>query len=68
MQAFATEAGIQPSITWLNMTGDVTITWDEQNKEAVLELVRAKMKQGYTFFIWATVKPRPSGRGYKVAL
>jgi len=41
----------QPGITWLNMSGDVTITWDDSNREAILELVRQKLKQGYAFFI-----------------
>lgn len=44
------------SITFLNMSGDVTLTWDEQNHEKMIELVRKKMKEGYTFF---TVKPIP---------
>lgn len=42
---------VKPAITFLNLTGDVTITWDEQNKDAILELVRAKMQEGFTFFI-----------------
>lgn len=44
-----------PAITWLNMSGDVTITWDEGNQEVVRELVKEKMAQGYSFFI---LKPR----------
>lgn len=43
------------AITWLNMSGDVTITWDDTNKEAIIALVREKMAQGYSFFI---LKPR----------
>lgn len=39
-----------PSITFLNMTGDITITWDEQNREKVIEMVKKKMKEGYHFF------------------
>jgi hypothetical protein len=46
---------IQPAITFLNMTGDITITWDEKNKAAILDLVRQKMDEGFTFFI---LKPR----------
>lgn len=38
------------SITFLNMTGDITITWDEANNEKMLELIRKKMKDGYNFF------------------
>ena len=49
---------MQPAITFLNATGDVTITWDEQNKEAVLALIEAKMKEGFSFFI---LKPRLFG-------
>ena len=49
------EQALQPSITWLNMSGDVTITWDATNRERILALVREKMNQGYTFFI---LKPR----------
>lgn len=45
----------QSSITWLNLSGDVTITWDKNNEAAVLELVEAKMKAGFHFFI---IKPR----------
>ena len=46
----------QPSITFLNMTGDVTISWDASNAEAILALVEEKMKKdNVTFFI---IKPR----------
>jgi ribosomal protein L12E/L44/L45/RPP1/RPP2 len=37
-------------ITFLNKTGDVTITFDAQNAEVIKELVRKKMAQGYSFF------------------
>jgi ribosomal protein L12E/L44/L45/RPP1/RPP2 len=51
------EGGVEtPSVTFLNMSGDVTITWSAENRERILELVREKMKQGYHFFI---LKPRP---------
>lgn len=45
----------RPSITWMNMSGDVTITWDDQNKEAILEYAREKMTEGYSFYI---LKPK----------
>lgn len=48
----------QPSITFLNMTGDITITWDAQNEAAILALVEKKMSEGYSFFI---LKPRVLG-------
>lgn len=38
------------SCTFLNMCGDLTICWDDQNKEHVLEVIRKKMKEGYVFF------------------
>lgn len=44
-----------PSITFLNWSGDVTITWDAQNAEAIKKLVEQKMKENYSFFI---LKPR----------
>ena len=40
----------QPCVTFLNMSGDITITWDEQNRDKILELVRKKMAEGYVFF------------------
>ena len=40
----------QPCITFLNMTGDVTLTWDETNRDRIIELVKKKMEEGYTFF------------------
>jgi len=38
------------SCTFLGMLGDLTIQFDEQNKEHVLEVIRKKMKEGYVFF------------------
>jgi hypothetical protein len=38
------------SLTFLNNTGDVTITWDAENDEKIKDLVRSKMAQGYIFF------------------
>jgi len=49
---------IIPSITFLNESGDITITWDKQNEEAMLALIEQKRKEGYTFFI---LKPRFGG-------
>jgi len=45
----------QPAITFLNMTGDITVTWDAANEAAILAMVEEKMKQKFTFFI---LKPR----------
>lgn len=36
--------------TFLCMLGDISLAWDEQNREAMLELIRKKMKEGYSFF------------------
>jgi len=36
------------------MTGDITITWDEKNKEKIVAMIKKKMDEGYTFF--TTVK------------
>lgn len=47
-----------PSITFLNWSGDVTITWDAQNAEAIKKLVEQKMKETYNFFI---ITPRCLG-------
>lgn len=46
------------AITWLNMSGDITITWDKDNEAAILALVEKKMKEGFSFFI---IKPRLLG-------
>lgn len=56
-QAVQQEASVAPApaITWLNMSGDVTITWDPANEEAMLALIQKKMDEGYRFFL---VKPR----------
>lgn len=45
----------QPAITFLNLTGDLTISWDASNEAAMLALVEQKMKEGYSFFV---LKPR----------
>lgn len=46
---------VEPAITFLNMSGDVTITWDKSNEPAMLALIQKKMDEGYAFFL---VKPR----------
>lgn len=39
-----------PSITFLNLTGDITIIFDEKNREQILAMIRKKMSEGYSFF------------------
>ena len=50
------EEEIIPCLTFLNMTGDISISWSDENRESILELVRKKMADGYIFF---TVKKVP---------
>lgn len=47
--------GERPFIIFPNLTGDVTITWDDSNETYVKQMVEEKMKAGYVFFI---LKPR----------
>lgn len=56
----------QPSITFLNMTGDITITWDEHNREEILAMIRAKMAEGYVFFTTKKIPLVPLYRKSKV--
>lgn len=39
------------SMTLLNGTGDVTITWSEENEEKMRSLIERKLKEGYSFFV-----------------
>jgi hypothetical protein len=50
-----TEPQHTPSITLLNSTGDVTITWDAENEAAILGLIEEKLAAGVSFFI---IEPR----------
>lgn len=52
----------QPSITFLNGSGDITITWDEHNKKKIIEMIKKKMTEGYTFF---TTKKIPLVKLYR---
>lgn len=45
-----TEPNYLGSCTFLNLSGDITIVWDESNREQVLNVIRKKMKEGYNFF------------------
>lgn len=47
-----------PSITFLNSTGDITISWEKDKENEMLALIDKKMKDGYTFFL---LKPRAGG-------
>ena len=44
------EEPILGTCSFLNMSGDIVIVWNEQNREKVLTLIRKKMAEGYTFF------------------
>lgn len=48
----------KPSITFMNSTGDITISWEKDKETEMLALVQAKIDQGYTFFL---LKPRAGG-------
>lgn len=39
------------SMTLLNGTGDVTITWTAENEESMKALIEKKIKDGYSFFV-----------------
>jgi hypothetical protein len=45
--------------TLLNEQGDVTIIWDEENDEKMVEVIKKKMAEGIQFFI---IEPRFGGR------
>lgn len=49
---------IKPSITFMNSTGDITISWEKDKEAEILALVQAKLDEGYTFFL---LKPRAGG-------
>jgi hypothetical protein len=44
------DVAAQNALTFLNMTGDITITWDDRNAEKIKDLIRKKMAEGYVFF------------------
>jgi ribosomal protein L12E/L44/L45/RPP1/RPP2 len=53
-----TEATFQPSCTFLNSTGDITISWGKDQEAEMLALIEKKMQESFTFFI---LKPRLGG-------
>lgn len=50
------------SMTLLNEMGDVEVTWDSKNDDAMREVIEKKMKEGVRFFI---LKPFPGGFLYR---
>lgn len=38
------------ALTFLNLTGDITISWDEKNDEKMRDLIKKMMDQGCVFF------------------
>ena len=38
------------SITFINLSGDITITWSASDDEKVKEIIRKKIKEGFSFF------------------
>ncbi len=42
-------------ITFLNLTGDITVTWSPENDAKMKELIRKKMKEGFVFFTTRSV-------------
>lgn len=49
-------------LTLLNESGDFTVTWEEGDDDAMVELIRRKMAQGVTFYVVATRKAGQRGR------
>jgi len=39
------------SLTLLNSTGDITLTWNDYEDEAIKKMIQDKINQGYCFFI-----------------
>ena len=39
------------SMTLLNETGDVTLSWNKDQDERMRAMIEAKLKKGYTFFV-----------------
>lgn len=39
------------SCTLMNITGDITISWDNSTSEEVKKWIQSKIEEGYTFFI-----------------
>lgn len=39
------------SMTLLNSTGDITLTWEDEQEEAMKAMIQKKIDQGYAFFI-----------------
>lgn len=50
-------------LTLLNESGDFTVTWEEGDDDAMVELIRRKMEAGVTFYIIATKKDGQPRRG-----
>ncbi len=46
------------ALTILNETGDVTITWEPENDDKMMEIIERKMKAGIVFFL---IEPRMGG-------
>lgn len=45
------EVNVSRSITFLGPEGDMSLTWDESNDEAVKKYVAQKIGEGHSFFI-----------------
>ena len=41
----------RPSLTFMNFSGDITVTWEESQHEMMKKLIEKKIAEGYTFFI-----------------
>lgn len=44
------EEEVSNALTFMNLSGDITITWDASNDAKIKAMVAEKMKQGYSFF------------------
>jgi len=62
MNRVRAESSLAPSITLLDRGGDLTISWNEDNRAQVEALVERKMKEGFSFFII-----RPAGKRGRAA-
>ena len=40
-----------PSMTLLNETGDITLSWDDERDQDMRQMIQKKLDEGYAFFI-----------------
>lgn len=55
-----------PSMTFLDESGDVALTWDDDTRDKMIDIIQKKMDAGYIFYVIEQEQGEPIARKIQI--